>query len=52
MKTKKYYMIPAMKAVEIESVTLLAGSGTQLGAGAEIGGTSSGGDAGDEEWVP
>lgn len=36
MKTKKNYMIPAMKAVEIESVALLAGSGTDFGAGGII----------------
>ena len=37
MDTKKFYVAPAMNAVDIESVTLLAGSG-EMGVGATIGG--------------
>ena len=37
MDTKKFYMAPTMNVVEIESVTLLAGSGTSLGIGGTIG---------------
>ena len=36
MNTKKTYVVPAMEAVKIESVTLLAGSG-EFGLSATIG---------------
>lgn len=48
MNTKKFYMAPTMNVVEIESVGLLAGSGTNLGAGGSIPGRDDGGDVGDE----
>ncbi|SNU04722.1 hypothetical protein SAMN06298211_1104 [Prevotellaceae bacterium MN60] len=48
MKTKKNYMIPSMKAVKLESVTLLAGSG-EMGIGATIGGRGNIEDPEDDE---
>lgn len=47
MKTKNLYQTPTMKVVEIESLTLLAGSG-EMGIGATIGGRSDIEDADDE----
>lgn len=47
MKTKNLYKAPTMKVVEIESLTLLAGSG-EMGIGATIGGRSDIEDPEDE----
>lgn len=51
MKTKKIYETPDMVEVNLEPVTLLAGSDTDFGAGGTVNGDENGNDQG-SEWTP
>ena len=51
MTTKKIYETPDMVEVNLEPVTLLAGSDTDFGAGGTVNGDENGNDQG-SEWTP
>ena len=50
MKTKKFYFIPDIRVIEIQSSTLLAGSNEEFGASGSVTGSENGSDEG-EEWT-